>query len=87
MLPSRNPEPDPEMLALARRLAMTERRTGRWRRLRRAGFALVTVAVVVLGALNGYLLLLNYGPKLCGSPGLTFLGNAKARICAHVARQ
>ncbi|HTI85750.1 MAG TPA: hypothetical protein VL966_04030 [Alphaproteobacteria bacterium] len=73
------------MLALARRLAIAERRTDRRRRLRRAGFVCGTVAIVALGALDGYLLLLNYGPELCESRALAFLGSAKAHICAHVA--
>jgi hypothetical protein len=85
MLPPRNPEPDPEMLALARRLATAERRTNRGRHLRCAAFVFGTVTVVMLGALNGYLLLLNYGPELCGSGAITFLGTAKAQICEHFA--
>jgi hypothetical protein len=66
MLPPRNPEPDPEMLALQRRFrAIGERHDRRKRteallkRARRWGF---TSGLFALGALNVYLALLNFSP-------------------------
>jgi hypothetical protein len=61
MLPPRNPEPDPEMLALHRRLLASERRH-RWARVRRALFRAGVVGLVGLGAFDLYLVLLNVSP-------------------------
>lgn len=66
MLPPRNPEPDPEMLALQRRFRAIGERYDRRKRiealLRRARRWASTWGLVGLAALNVYLALLYFGP-------------------------
>jgi hypothetical protein len=62
MLPPRNPEPDPEMLALQRSLQVAEGRRRRARRFRSTLVAIAFVGLAALGIFDIYLLLLNFSP-------------------------
>jgi Excalibur calcium-binding domain len=62
MLPPRNPDPDPEMLALQRRLQAVWKRKERTQLIRRISRWATMPALAGLAALNLYLALLNFSP-------------------------